>query len=90
MYSQSDACCVADSNRMSDSVAVCAYVIRISYGFNLLNHLAADGTRLARCEIAVVAFLKVYANFAGCFHLELIESVLCLRNEFSVVARCHF
>ena len=57
---------------------------------HLLDHLTADGTRLTRREIAVVTFLEVYANFVGCFHFELIESVLRLGDEFSVVARCHF
>ena len=39
---------------------------------------------------SVFSLVEFDANLVGCFHFELIESVLRLGDEFSVVARCHF
>ena len=51
---------------MPHSSTVCALVLRSSYGSHFLDHLAADGTGLARGEIAVVALLEVDANLPWC------------------------
>ena len=51
---------------MADRGAVCAGIVRSSCGTHLLDHLAADGTGLARGEIAVVALLEVDANLPWC------------------------
>ena len=40
-----------------------ALEVQSSYGFNLLDHLAADRTGLTGCEVAVIALLEVYADF---------------------------
>ena len=45
---------------------VCSPKAHGSYGTHLLDHLAADGTGLARGEIAVVALLEVDANLPWC------------------------
>ena len=44
---------------------------------HLFYHLATDGTSLLSGEVAVVTLLQVYANFASCLHLELVECLLC-------------
>ena len=51
---------------MSCSSPVLTDIVRSSYGYHLLDHLAADGTGLARGEIAVVALLEVDANLPWC------------------------
>ena len=51
---------------MADRSAIRAGIVRSSYGTHLLDHLAADGTGLARGEIAVVALLEVDANLPWC------------------------
>ena len=51
---------------MPHSSPVLTDIVRSSYGTHLLDHLAADGTGLARGEIAVVALLEVDANLPWC------------------------
>ena len=51
---------------MADRSAIRAGIVRSSYGTHLLDHLAADGTGLARGEIAVVDLLEVDANLPWC------------------------
>lgn len=51
---------------MADRSAIRAGIVRSSYGTHLLDHLAADGTGLARGEIAVIALLEVDANLPWC------------------------
>ena len=65
---------------MADRSAVCAGIVRSSFGTHLLDHLAADGAGLAGGEIAVVAFLEVDAHLGGGFHLELVHRGLGFRD----------
>lgn len=53
-------------DHMANRSAIRAGIVRSSYGTHLLDHLAADGTGLARGEIAVVALLEVDANLPWC------------------------
>ena len=55
--SVSNACFMAFNN------TTFALEVQSSYGFNLLDHLAADRTGLTGCEVAVIALLEVYADF---------------------------
>ena len=52
---------------MAHSISVYPLKTRISFGYHVLDHLTADGTRLTRREIAVVTFLEVYANLSWRF-----------------------
>ena len=67
---------------------LCALEIVFVFFDHLLNHLTADGACLTCSEITVVALVKVYAYFACCLHLELVECLLCLGNE-GLIASCH-
>ena len=51
---------------MADRSAVCAGIVRSSFGTHLLDHLAADGTGLAGGQVAVVALLEVDADLPWC------------------------
>jgi len=51
---------------------------------HFLYHLTADRTGLFCCEVAIITLLKVYANFACGFHLELIHCFLCFRNNILI------
>ena len=51
---------------MADRSAVCAGIVRSSFGTHLLNHLAADRAGLAGGQIAVVALLEVDADLPWC------------------------
>ena len=51
---------------MTECSPVIPYEFHCSYGTLVLDHLAADGTGLARGEIAVVALLEVDANLPWC------------------------
>ena len=48
---------------------------------DVFNHLTACRTCFLGCEVAVITLLKVNANFLCSFHLELIKSSSCLRNN---------
>lgn len=48
---------------------------------HLFDHLAADRTGFTGGQVAVVALLEVDADFAGSFHLELIEGFTSLRDN---------
>lgn len=58
---------------------ICTLKLHSSYRTHYINHLAAYGAGLLRSKIAVVALLKVNANLWSGFHLEAVESFLCLR-----------
>ena len=51
---------------MADRSAVCAGIVRSSFGTHFLDHLAADGAGLAGGQVAVVAVLQVDANLLWC------------------------
>ncbi len=55
---------------------------------HLFDHLSADRACLLGGQVAVVALLKIYADFIGGFHLKAIESLTSLGNE-SLIALCH-
>ena len=48
---------------------------------HLLNHLTAYRAGFLGSEVAVITLLKVNANFSCSFHLELVKSSSCLRNN---------
>ena len=69
---------------MAFCVTICALKFRCSYGTVFLDHLAADGAGFTGGQVAVVALLQVYADFAGGFHLEIIHSgagIGCVEKE---------
>ena len=51
---------------MPRSSPVLTDIVRSSYGYHLLAHLAAHGTGLAGGQVAVVAFLQVDAHLLRC------------------------
>ena len=53
---------IGDHASMPDPTAIHPYDARASYGFHLLDHLAADRAGLAGGQVAVVAVLEVDAN----------------------------
>ena len=57
---------------------------------HLLDHLAADGAGFAGGQVAIVALLKIYTDFLGSLHFELLHSLLCLRNVDLVITIAHF
>lgn len=67
------------------SVLFKAVFVRLDH---LFDHLSADRTGLLGGQVAVIALLKIYADFAGRFHLKAIESLASLGNE-SLIALCH-
>jgi len=72
---------VCKSLGMPVVITILAFERKLSYGTHVLYHLTADGTSLTGRKVAVVTVCKVYSYFACRFHLELIESCLCFRNE---------
>ena len=64
--SSGDCCYVSYLNFMPQCCSVSPFETHSSYGAIVLDHLAADGTGLARGEIAVVALLEVDANLPWC------------------------
>ena len=52
----------------------------------LLDHLTADGACLLGGQVAVVAFVEVNANFAGGFHLEVMQCLLCACAHIGLIA----
>ena len=66
---------------------LCALDIVLVLLDHLLDHLATDGARLTCSEVAVIALSEVYAYFACCLHLELVECLLCFGHECLVA--CH-
>ena len=61
-----------------------------SLGIYVLDHLDADGAGFAGGQVAVVALLKIYTDFLGSLHFELLHSLLCLRNVDLVITIAHF
>jgi len=55
---------------------------------HLLDHLTADRTCLTGGKIAVVAVVKIDADFICRFHFELVESGLRFGNK--ILISCHF
>ena len=53
--------------------AVVASKIHMSYRTDVINHLSTDRTSLFRSEVAVIALLKIYANFPWCSQVLLIS-----------------
>ena len=53
---------VANALDMARCGAVCPLIVRSSYGFHDVDHLAAHAAGLAAAEIAVVALLQVDAH----------------------------
>ena len=75
---------------MADRSAVCAGIVRSSFGTHFLDHLAADGAGLAGGQVAVVAVLEIDAHFSSGLHLELVHSGLGLRDvELVIVLSRH-
>ena len=68
-----DGGCVADALDMARRGAVCPFIIRGSYGFHDVDHLAAYRAGLAAGEVAVVALLQIDAHLLGSFHLKLVH-----------------
>ena len=56
------------------------------HGFFLLldhsaNHLAADGSGLGACQVAVIALLQVNAHLVGGLHLKLIHGLAGIGDD---------
>ena len=54
--------CVANALDMARRGAVCPLIVRGSYGFHDVDHLAAHGAGLTAGQITVVALLQVDAH----------------------------
>ena len=61
-----DGGCVANALDMAQSCPVCSFVVRSSYGFHDVDHLAADRTSLTGGQIAIIALLQVDADLPWC------------------------
>ena len=66
-----------------------ALEVQSSYGFNLLDHLAADGTGLLGGQVTVVALLQVDAHLVGGLHLEAVQTLASLGNHVLLVHTVH-
>ena len=66
--------------------SVMSLIFYVSYGTNILDHLAADGAGLTGGQVTVVAIGQVDAHFLGSLHLELVHGLTSLRNVDLVVA----
>lgn len=58
--------CVANALDVARCGAVCPFIIRSSYGFHDVDHLAADRTSLTGSQITVIALLQVDADLPWC------------------------
>ena len=62
---------VAYGSAVARRGAAGAVEYRGSFGPNVLDHLAADRTGFAGCQVAVVALLQIDADFRSGLHLNL-------------------